>query len=682
MPNRLAKETSPYLLQHADNPVDWYPWGEEAFALAREQKKPILLSIGYSACHWCHVMAHESFEDEATAKLMNQWFVNIKVDREERPDLDQIYQTAHQLLAQRSGGWPLTLFLSPDGVPFLGGTYFPKTQRYGLPSFKDLLEYVSKAYAQQGQEIAEQNQRLREGLASTLTPGQAVPAEFSDEPVARSTHLLDAHFDSRHGGFGDAPKFPHPTDLMLLLRAHARSQAPRPRAIVLTTLSRMAAGGVFDQLGGGFFRYSVDAEWNIPHFEKMLYDNGPLLRLYTEAYAMTGEAHYRHVAEQTAAWMMREMQSPQGGFYSTQDADSEGEEGKFYLWSPTAVEALLSEEEYAVASRHYGLHRSANFEATHWHLYQAEPLWQIAKSLKLSNEACEQHLQAAREKLFAARSTRIKPGLDDKILTSWNALAIEALARGAAVFQRRDWLQSAQRAVDFIQRTLWVAGRLRVVTRGEVTKGNAFLDDYAFLLSALIELMQADFRREDLAFAQALATALLDHFEDRAHGGFFFTSHDHEPLIHRPVPGLDNALPAGNAVAAFALQRLGALTGETRYLEAASRTLQRFYPDLKNNPAGYSMMAIALLEHLNPPRTVILRGKAEAVRDWHAPLAARFVPDTLLIALNEQRGLPAALDKPLAPSPAAWVCQGTQCSPPITDPAGLEDALGLQLQVQ
>ena len=678
MPNRLAGETSPYLLQHADNPVDWYPWGEEALTLAREQKKPILLSIGYSACHWCHVMAHESFEDEATARLMNDLFVNIKVDREERPDVDQVYQIAHQMLAQRSGGWPLTMFLTPDGMPFLGGTYFPKTQRYGLPSFQDLLQYVSQAYAKQGEEIATQNQRLLAGLASTLPAGGAHHSEFSDSPLKAAVTHLDASFDSRSGGFGGAPKFPHPTDLMLLLRAHARDAAPRPRAMVLTTLNRMAAGGIFDQLGGGFCRYSVDAEWNIPHFEKMLYDNGPLLRLYAEAFALTGEPQYQQVVTETAAWVMGEMQSPQGGFYSAQDADSEGVEGKFYVWTPKEVESLLTPDEYAVAARHYGLNRGANFEATHWHLYIAEPLWQVAKTLKRSNEECEALLATARGKLLAARNTRIKPGLDDKILTSWNALMIEGLARAGAVFKRDDWLNSARRALDFIHHTMWADGRLLATAKGHTARGNAYLDDYAYLLSALLEIMQTDFKAADLAWAEDLADALIDHFEDRGRGGFFFTSHDHETLIHRPKPGLDHALPAGNSVAAYALQRLGALTGEKRYLDAAERTLQLYYPDLKNNPAGYSMLAIALMEHLTPPRTVVLRGSADETRQWRESLAARFVPDLMLLPIAQQRGLPPVIDKPLTPSPAAWVCQGVQCAAPVGDLAALETALGLQ----
>jgi uncharacterized protein YyaL (SSP411 family) len=465
---------------------------------------------------------------------------------------------------------------------------------------------------------------------------------------------------------------------MLLLRVHAREGAPRPRAIVLTTLNRMAAGGIFDQLGGGFYRYSVDAEWNIPHFEKMLYDNAALLRVYAEAFALSGEPHHQRVAEATAHWVMREMQSPGGGFCSAQDADSEGEEGKFYVWTPKEIESLLSTEEYALISRHFGLNRGANFEATHWHLYQAEPLWQTAKSLKLSNEAAEALLATARDKLLAARNTRTRPGLDDKILTSWNALMIEALARAASVFQRPDWLASARRALDFIHTTLWQNNRLLATAKGTRARGNAYLDDYAFLLSALLAMMQADFKASDLAWAKSLADALLEHFEDRAQGGFFFVSHDHETLIHRAKPALDHALPAGNAVATFALQRLGALTSEVRYLDAATRALSLYYPALDNNPAGYSMLAIALMEHLAPPRTLLLRGTVDEARNWHASLASRFIPDLMPLAIAQQRGLPPAIDKPLIPSPAAWLCEGTRCSPPMADLTTLADALGLK----
>ena len=490
MSNRLAAETSPYLQQHADNPVAWYPWGGEALALARREDRPILLSIGYSACHWCHVMAHESFEDPAVAGVMNRLFVNIKVDREERPDLDQIYQSAHQMLTGRAGGWPLTMFLCPDGSPFFGGTYFPKAPRYGLPGFVDLLERVAQSFRDRRGDIEEQNGRLREALASTLpAPGSAAES-LDSRPLASAREHLARSFDPVHGGFGQAPKFPHPTDLSFLLRRYAAEGDSTARDIALSTLSRMAEGGIHDQLGGGFCRYSVDERWEIPHFEKMLYDNGLLLALYADAWAISGEALFREAVEGIAGWVVREMQSPEGGYYSSLDADSEGEEGKFYVWSKDQIRELLTTEEYRVAARRWGLDGPPNFEGRHWHLRIAAPLGEGEDGL----------LEAARSKLFAAREGRVRPGRDEKILTSWNALMIAGMAHAARVFGRADWLASARRALDFLRETMWRetdgSHRLLATVRDGRAHLDAYLDDHAFLVDALIEVMQAEFRSE------------------------------------------------------------------------------------------------------------------------------------------------------------------------------------------
>ncbi len=671
MPNRLAQETSPYLQQHADNPVDWYPWGEEALTLARRADRPILLSIGYSACHWCHVMAHESFEDPEVAARMNRHFVNIKVDREERPDLDQIYQTAHQLLAQRPGGWPLTMFLAPDGAPFFGGTYFPKQSRYGLPGFADLLERVANLYRVRRSEIERQNGSLIEALDGAIAAVPAGPEELSEEPLAKAVELASASFDPRHGGFGAAPKFPHPADLGWLLR---RSTGPAdPGAdMVLATLRHMAEGGIYDQLGGGFCRYSVDERWEIPHFEKMLYDNGPLLALYADAWQVTGSPLFRKTAEATAAWVLREMQSPEGGYYSSLDADSEHEEGKFYVWSADEARARLPPEEFAVAEAHYGLDQPPNFEGR-WHLRIAQPLEAVAARLGKPLEDCERLLTSAREKLFAVRAQRVRPGRDEKILTAWNALMIEGMAHAARVFDRPDWLASARRALDFVTREMWRDGRLLVTWKQGRAHLNAYLDDHAFLLAALLEVIQADFRAVDLDFARRLADVLLERFEDQESGGFFFTSHDHERLIHRPKTGHDSAIPSGNGVAAFALQRLGHLLGETRYLEAARRTLRLYYPQLAHTPAGHATLLAALEEELVPPTLVILRGPDEPVRDWQRRLGRRYLPRVLVLALpGEARGLPPALEKPDTGSVNAWVCCGVKCLEPIADFACLE----------
>jgi len=653
--NRLAAETSPYLLQHADNPVHWQPWDQQSLALARDEKLPILLSIGYSACHWCHVMAHESFENAEVAAVMNRLFVNIKVDREERPDLDQIYQTAHQMLTQRSGGWPLTMFLAPDGTPFFGGTYFPREPRYGLPGFADLCARVAEAFATRRGSIEAQNAELRRALADT-SPLLDAEEQFEPKPLAAAEDALASAFDSRYGGFGGAPKFPHPTDLAFLLR---RSTAGS-RQMALTTLTRMSEGGIYDQIGGGFCRYSVDERWEIPHFEKMLYDNGPLVALCADAWAQSDDPLYSRVTEETVAWVMREMQSAEGGYYSSLDADSEGEEGKYYVWGRNEVQQLLTPQESALVTRRWGFDGPPNFENRHWHA-------KIAGDLSVEEIPL---LAAARQKLFAAREQRIRPGRDDKVLTSWNALMIEGMAHAARVFERDEWLASAQRAMDFLRRTMWNGGRLLATAKDGRAHLDAYLDDHAFLLAALLELMQAEFRDDDLAFAIELADTLLTRFEDREAGGFFFTAHDHELLIHRPKSGHDNATPAGNGVAAFALQRMGHLLGESRYLSAAEKTLRLFWPQMRHSAAGFGSLLLALEEALTPPEIVILRGPAEAMREWQRALGAS--PRRLVLALpNGIAGLPATLAKPESEQVNAWLCRGVTCLAPTANLAEL-----------
>jgi uncharacterized protein YyaL (SSP411 family) len=678
MPNRLAHETSPYLQQHADNPVDWHPWGEEALRLAREQDKPILLSIGYSACHWCHVMAHESFADPEVAAMMNALFVNIKVDREERPDLDQIYQVAHQMFNQRGGGWPLTAFLTPDQVPFFVGTYFPKARRYGAPAFPELLERVSRYYREHKDDLARQKGAVTAAFERIRPETAAHGGEFSGEVIAEAIGGLKASFDGEHGGFGGAPKFPHPTDLELLMRRHGATGDAHALHVAAFTLERMAEGGIYDQLGGGFCRYSVDASWTVPHFEKMLYDNGPLVRLYAEAWAATGRPLFARVAAETAGWIMREMQSPEGGYYSSLDADSEHEEGKFYVWTPAEVAQLLTAEEYAVVAPHYGLDAQANFEGSRWHLCVARPLRAVAAALGRSEQDCAELLDSARAKLLAARGERVRPGRDDKVLVSWNALAIRGMARAATVFRHPEWLASARRALDFIRRTMWRDERLLATYKDGRAHLNAYVDDYAFLLDAVLEVLQAEFRGADLAFARALAEALLGRFEDAGDGGFFFTSHDHERLIHRPKPGHDNATPSGNGVAAFALARLGHLTGEARYLEAARRTLAAFYPSMQRYPGGFGALSIALEEAIAPPTVVVLRGPAPQLAPWLAELAPEHRPQRVLVAIDgAESGLPPALDKPAAPGRVnAYVCRGVTCLEPVSELGALRKVLG------
>jgi uncharacterized protein YyaL (SSP411 family) len=668
MPNHLALETSPYLQQHADNPVDWHAWNPDTLRLASEQDKPILLSIGYSACHWCHVMAHESFEDADVAAVMNEHFINIKVDREERPDLDQIYQTAHHLLTQRNGGWPLTMFLSPDGTPFFGGTYFPKQARYNLPAFPDLLKRVALVYAENRTELAEQGRHLIAALAETLPrPGSNV-VSLNDTPLALAMRQNMEHFDSTYGGFGGAPKFLHPAELDLLLRRSHATGDRQALHVVQFTLQQMAQGGLYDQLGGGFCRYSVDERWDIPHFEKMLYDNGLLLGLYGDAWQSSSDPLFARIVEQTAAWVLREMQSGEGGYYSSLDADSEHEEGKFYVWQRDEILSALNDDEYALMEPYYGLDSTPNFEHKAWNLRVSSSLAEIAQLLDIPTEQAAALLDSAQKKLFAAREQRIRPGRDEKILASWNGLMISGMAHSARVFARPDWLRSAQQAMDFVRNTLWRDGKLLATYKDGKAHLNAYLDDHAFLLNALMELMQSEFRNVDLAFAGQLGDALLERFEDKQNGGFFFTSHDHEVLIQRNKIGPDNATPSGNGIAAQALLRLAELTGKTGYAQAAERCLKLFFPALQQAAGYHSSLCTALAEFLQPASLLVLRGPAGSTSTWRNALRSRYLPNLMTIVLaDDVTELPGVLAKPPAERTTAWLCHGTQCLPPITD---------------
>ncbi|MBI5891722.1 MAG: thioredoxin domain-containing protein [Nitrosomonadales bacterium] len=668
MPNHLIHETSPYLLQHADNPVDWRPWNSESLQLAHDLDKPVLLSIGYSACHWCHVMAHESFEDEAVAAVMNEHFVSIKVDREERPDLDQVYQNAHQLLARRGGGWPLTVFLAPDGTPFYSGTYFPKQPRYGLPGFPELLLHIAKVYRENRSELSGQNRHLLEALASWQPETSADDFTLDAAPIGMAVQQLRQNFDRVNGGFGGAPKFLHPAELDLLLRQAQAQQDEQSRFAALFTLQQMALGGLYDQLGGGFCRYSVDERWDIPHFEKMLYDNGLMLGLYCDAWLTSGDGFFAEVVEQTAGWVLREMQSPQGGYYASLDADSEHEEGKFYVWQRDDIRSLLTAAEYALVKPYYGLDSTPNFEHHAWNLRVAQPLGALATELSLDQQEATQHLASARSKLFAARELRTRPGRDEKILGSWNGLMIAGMAKAARVFGRDDWLRSAQQAMDFAHGTLWRDGKLLATHKDGKTHLNAYLDDHAFLLDAALELLQTEYRAENMRFAVQLADALLKRFEDGGNGGFFFTSHDHETLIQRNKTGQDNATPSGNGIAAQGLLRLAALTGDSRYAEAAERCLKLFFPAMQQAASQFGSLCTALDEALQPPSVLVLCGPENETAAWQAAVTAKYLPGLLTIVLKgDETDLPAPLDKPSADVATAWLCRGTHCLPPITD---------------
>ena len=666
-PNRLSHETSPYLRQHAHNPVDWYPWGAQALEKARMERKPILLSVGYSACHWCHVMAHESFEDADTARLMNELFVNIKVDREERPDIDRIYQIAQQMLTQRSGGWPLTMFLTHDDQrPFFGGTYFPREARFGLPSFRDLLRRVSEYYRDHEQELRSQNDALMSAFSELNPPPPSADIQLTDKPLRDARAQLAKTFDPRNGGFGGAPKFPHPKTLERLLRdwyASANAAEPDLHALYMATLTlkRMGEGGINDQLGGGFARYSVDEYWMIPHFEKMLYDNGALLAVYADAMVATGDAFYGQVASETAAWAIREAQSPEGGYYSSYDADSEGHEGKFYVWDRGEVQQALTAEEYAAFAARFGLDRPPNFEGR-WHLHVFQDTVAVADS--------------ARRKLLAIRNARVWPGRDDKILTSWNALMIRGMAIAARSLRQPDLEISATRALDFIRRTLWRDGRLLATYKDGNAHLNAYLDDYVFLVDAILELQQVRFRSDELAFARDLLEVVLARFSDPS-GGFFFTSDDHEILIHRSKSFGDDATPAGNGIAAFVLQRMGHLLGESRYLAAAERTLKAAWPIMEKHPHAHMSLLTALEELLHPPEIVILRGEPEEIESWQSELARLYAPRRIVLAVPTVAGdLPPALaEKPPRGNAVAYVCEGSVCSAPLDSFSALANRL-------
>jgi uncharacterized protein len=681
--NHLITETSPYLQQHAHNPVEWYPWGDAAFQRALTERKPIHLSVGYSACRWCHVLERESFEDEVTARLLNEHFINIKVDREERPDIDRIYQIAQQMLTQRGGGWPLTMFLTHDDQrPFFGGTYFPPEPRHGLPAFKDVLLRVAEYYRDHAADLRKQNAALMAAFDEINPPPAASDTLLTDAPLKACRAQLARSFDKHNGGFGGAPKFPHPLTIERLLRDwRASTAAPEPdlQALYMAglTLRRMAEGGINDQLGSGFCRYSVDEYWMIPHFEKMLYDNGALLATYAQAALASGDAFYAGVALETAAWTMREMQSPEGGYYSSLDADSEGHEGKFYAWSRDEIAGALTADEFAVFAPYFGIDQPANFEG-HWHLRVCASREGVAKAAGRTPDEVTTLLKTASAKLLRIRAQRVRPARDDKILTSWNALMIRGMAIAARALERDDLTTSATRALDFIRRELWRDGRLLATSMDGRAHLNAYLDDYVCLADAVLELQQVRFRSDELAFARELLEVVLRHFSDAGAGGFYFTSDDHETLIQRPKSFSDDATPAGNGVAALVMQRMGHLLGEPRYLAAAEATLRAAWPALVQHPQAHVSLLAALEEILSPGEVVIIRGAPADIDNWSRELAKVFAPRRLVLAIpSDAAQLPPALaDKAPPDGTAAYLCRGSTCSQPLESLSALLGQLG------
>jgi hypothetical protein len=670
--NELSEETSPYLLQHANNPVHWLPWGEKALNLAKQENKPVLLSIGYSACHWCHVMAHESFEDLTTAQLMNELFINIKVDREERPDLDKIYQTAHSMLTNRPGGWPLTLFLTPDEqMPIFAGTYFPNQPRHGLPSFKQLLERISEIYKTKQEDISKQNKSIREAFAHMAEHSKHPTSELSGLPLDVARNQIEQQFDKEYGGFSDAPKFPHPAIIDRALRHWAKtaSNDQADMAILHTaifSLERMASGGLFDHLGGGFCRYSTDEEWMIPHFEKMLYDNGPLLWLNAQAWCITHDDQHLDAATETADWVMREMQSPDGGYYSAQDADSEGIEGKFYIWDNEQIEQVLGKNNCEIFCRRFGLDRPANFEGN-WHLHAYLNYKELANEFNTTASTIRKQLRENRLKLFKQRNNRVHPGLDDKILTSWNGLMIEGMAKAGRLLQSENYIDSAMFAASFIKNNMWCEGRLKASSKNGKSHLNAYLDDYAFLLSGLLELLQARWDNELLAWAKDIGDVLIEQFEDKDNGGFFFTSHDHEKLIQRSKLYNDDATPSGNGIAVSALLQLGHLTANTHYLDAAERCLTVAYNSMSQSAVSHCTLLNALETFLKPPQVIIVRGNKKDLQGWQELTQGQYMPTTMIYMIPTGIDLAGSLaDKQALSSVCAYICEGTTCKPAIT----------------
>jgi len=613
-------------------------------------------------------MAHESFEDEETAAIMNKHFVNIKVDREERPDIDKIYQTAQQMLTQKTGGWPLTMFLTPkDHIPFFGGTYFPMESKFGLPGFKGLLARIADFYHQERDSISQQNDSFLMSLQNMnqqLVPDKAV--ELNPKPLEVATQQLQQSFDLQFGGFGGAPKFPHPSNLEHLLRQHVLNQHLKTNNIedqtinmVDLTLSKMALGGLYDQLGGGFYRYSVDREWMIPHFEKMLYDNGLLLTLYSQTWQITKEPLYQKVATGTADWVIDEMQSPEGGYYSSLDADSEGVEGKFYAWTKEEISTLLNEQETIAFVKHYGLDQGPNFEGK-WHLRVTQETTDT-ETLEL--------LELGRVKLLQKRATRIRPGCDDKILTSWNALMVKGMVTAAFTFNNDRYLVSAENALKFILKNMYVDGKLLATYREGKAHLNAYLDDYAFLIDALLAFLQCRWDRRWLDMAIHLADELLDSFEDKELGGFFFTSHDHEKLIQRSKSFMDDSLPSGNGVAASVLGRLGHLLGDSRYLQASESTLRAAWSSIERYPSAHNALLHALEENISPIKRVIILGETGAAAEWIEKYREDHNPfNNLMLLPTNVSELPGILSKyKTDKSPVAYICQGHACQEPIFD---------------
>lgn len=677
MPNRLAKETSPYLLQHKDNPVDWFPWGDEAFALARETNRPIMLSVGYSACHWCHVMERESFEDEAIAALMNRLFVNIKVDREERPDVDSIYMSAVQAMTGH-GGWPMTVFMTPDGRPFFGGTYFPNEDRGGLPAFPRLLEAVAEAYHD-----PERKDQLLSTSSNVVSRIQSIAAvRQSQEPltldiVDNAALAFQREFDPQNGGMGMQPKFPQPMDYELLLRHWKRTGDEQSLNMVTTTLTKMARGGIYDQVGGGFARYSVDNVWLVPHFEKMLYDNAQLVSLYLHAWQATDEPLFSRIVDETLTYVLREMTHPEGGFFSAQDADSEGEEGKFYVWLPQDILSVLGPELGRVANAYWGVTREGNFEGKNI-LNVPRDSAEVAAELGMSEDDLASQIAEARTKLYEARSQRIWPGLDDKVLTSWNALMMKAFAESGAALGRADWVDAARKNAEFLLANMHSENRLLRTWKDLADEGeskahlNGYLEDHAMLVDGLLTLCEATFEPRWFDAAKQIADEMVELFWSYDDAVFYDTGNDHEQLLVRPRDIFDNAIPSGGSTAATALLRLAIFTGDPAYHRTATASLRAVRDMMVNAPQGTAHWINAIDIYNSTAQEVVIVGDVRDPGTQELIKVARtgYNPNRVIAGLNTDGD---AIDSPLLKDrpqidgkPTAFVCENYTCQLPVT----------------
>jgi uncharacterized protein YyaL (SSP411 family) len=665
--NRLARETSPYLLQHAHNPVDWYPWGDDAFARARADDRPILLSVGYSACHWCHVMERESFENPDIAAVMNRHFVNVKVDREERPDVDHIYMQAVQSMTGQ-GGWPMTVFLTPEGRPFYGGTYFPPEDRHGMPGFPRLLAAIAEAWESRRGDVLASSEQISAQLNQTERLRRSLQP-LTDEVLFGAFQAFSAQFDDAEGGLGGAPKFPQPMNWDFLLRFWKRTGNERARAMVMTTLTRMARGGMYDQLGGGFARYSVDRHWLVPHFEKMLYDNAQLASLYLHGWLAFGDIEYRRVAEETLDYVLREMTDPSGGFYSAQDADSEGHEGKFFVWSAEEIRAALPPADAETALAYWGVGGGPNFEGKN--------------ILYVAGTPAPERVTDIRRRLFEVRERRIHPGRDDKVLASWNGLAARAFAEAGAALGRDDYVAAAVRNVDFVLTALTRDGRLLRTWRAGEAKLLGYLEDYAMVAAALVAVYEVTFERRHLDEARRLADDMLRLFWDDAVEGFYDTGLDHEALVIRPRNLFDNAVPCGSSVAIDVLLRLAVLTGEDRYATAAPKALRPLADLMTRYPSGFGRFLSALDFHLGPVVEVAIVAPAEGdgARALATEVFRRYLPNRVVTGMvagdaGAAAGVPLLVGREAVGGKAtAYVCRNYTCDFPVTDREGLAQQL-------